>query len=121
MHSINPSHVREVVGKCAKADVKLANDAIDAAYGAYKAFQKLCDVDPNERANYLVKAATIMRRRRYEMSAWQVYECAKNWREADADVCEAIDFLEYYAAEMRRLAQPAGRNLPGEDRSEENT
>ncbi len=73
------------------------------------------EVDADERADYLVKAATIMRRRRFELAAWQVFECAKNWREADADVCEAIDFLEYYALEMRRLAAPTSRNLPGEE------
>jgi RHH-type proline utilization regulon transcriptional repressor/proline dehydrogenase/delta 1-pyrroline-5-carboxylate dehydrogenase len=49
------------------------------------------------------------------LAAWQVFECGKNWREADADVCEAIDFLEYYALEMRRLAKAQGKNLPGED------
>src|SRR5204863_1691349 len=39
----------------------------------------------------------------------------KQWREADADVCEAIDFCEYYAAQMRRLAAPRAVNLPGEN------
>ena len=41
--------------------------------------------------------------RRFELAAWQVRECAKQWREADADVAEAIDFCRFYAAEMRRL------------------
>ncbi len=56
----------------------------------------------------------MMRRRRFELAAWEVHECAKPWREADADVAEAIDFCEYYAREMRRLAQPRGLTLPGE-------
>ncbi|MBI1830346.1 MAG: bifunctional proline dehydrogenase/L-glutamate gamma-semialdehyde dehydrogenase, partial [Planctomycetes bacterium] len=110
--SFNPSHVREIVGKCGKATTELAEDAIDAARTAFPLWR---DVDSNVRADFLVKAAAVMRRRRFELSAWQVFECAKNWREADADVCEAIDFLEYYALEMRRLAQPTGRVLPGED------
>ena len=38
-----------------------------------------------------------MRERRLELAALEVRECAKPWPEADADVCEAIDFLEYYA------------------------
>jgi RHH-type proline utilization regulon transcriptional repressor/proline dehydrogenase/delta 1-pyrroline-5-carboxylate dehydrogenase len=112
IESINPSHLREVVGKCSKATTAQAEQAIVAARTAFDLWR---DVDPNERANFMVKAATIMRRRRFELAAWEVYECAKNWREADADVCEAIDFLEYYALEMRRLARPSGRNLPGED------
>ena len=45
----------------------------------------------------LVAAAAALRERRLELAALQVRECAKPWVEADADVCEAIDFLEYYA------------------------
>jgi len=110
--SINPSHLREIVGKCGKATTQHATDAIQAAHAAFQSWR---DVDPNLRADFIVKAAAIMRRRRFELAAWQVYECAKNWREADADVAEAIDFLEYYAQEMRRLANPTSRDLPGED------
>ncbi len=36
--------------------------------------------------------------------AWLTYEVGKNWAEADADVGEAIDFLEFYAREALRLA-----------------
>lgn len=110
--SVNPSHLREIVGKCGKAAKEHASQAIAAAHAAFAIWR---DVDAGERADYLVKAAAIMRRRRFELAAWQVCECAKNWREADADVCEAIDFLEYYALQMRRLALPTARNLPGED------
>jgi RHH-type proline utilization regulon transcriptional repressor/proline dehydrogenase/delta 1-pyrroline-5-carboxylate dehydrogenase len=56
-----------------------------------------------------------MRERRLELTALEVRECAKPWLEADADVCEAIDFLEYYARAGIELAQ--GRELlqvPGE-------
>ncbi|MSQ96365.1 MAG: L-glutamate gamma-semialdehyde dehydrogenase [Gemmataceae bacterium] len=110
--SINPSHQREIVGKCGQATKAHALHAIEAAHAAFSTWR---DVDPEVRTDYLVKAAAITRRRRFELSAWQVLECAKNWREADADVCEAIDFLEYYAVEMRRLAKSGSRNLPGED------
>ncbi len=110
--SINPSHLREIVGKCGKATKADAEQAIAAAHRAFASWR---DVEPHTRADIIVNAAAIMRRRRFELAAWQVYECGKNWREADADVCEAIDFLEYYAVEMRRLAKPAGRVLPGED------
>src|SRR5207247_9971582 len=44
--------------------------------------------------------------RRFGVAALEVYEAGKTWREADADVAEAIDFLNYYAGEMRRLAEP---------------
>jgi acyl-CoA reductase-like NAD-dependent aldehyde dehydrogenase len=55
-----------------------------------------------------------MRKNRFVLSAWMVREVGKPWREADADVAEAIDFCDYYAAEMERLANPRKRNIPGE-------
>ena len=69
----------------------------------------------DERAAALVAAAGVLRRRRPQLAALQVRECAKPWPEADADVCEAIDFLEYYARQALELEQ--GRTLlqaPGE-------
>jgi len=54
-----------------------------------------------------------MRRRKFELSAWQVFECGKNWREADADVAETIDYCDFYAQEMLRLAKAAPRRCAG--------
>src|ERR687894_365224 len=68
-----------------------------------------------ERAAVLVRAAAWLREHRLEVAALEVRECAKPWPEADADVCEAIDFLEYYARAAVELA--AGAELvqvPGE-------
>ena len=56
----------------------------------------------------LVKAAAWMRERRLELAALEVRECAKPWPEADGDVCEAIDFLEYYARAAIEL-EPGAR------------
>jgi RHH-type proline utilization regulon transcriptional repressor/proline dehydrogenase/delta 1-pyrroline-5-carboxylate dehydrogenase len=72
-------------------------------------------VSAEQRAEALLSAAAWMRERRLELTALEVRECAKPWLEADADVCEAIDFLEYYARAGIELAQ--GRELlqvPGE-------
>ena len=55
-----------------------------------------------------------MRKRRFELAAWEIYECGKPWAEADGDVAEAIDFCEFYAREMIRLAEPRRRDVPGE-------
>ncbi len=57
----------------------------------------------------------MMRERRQELAALAVLEAGKPWPEADGDVCEAIDFLEYYADGVLALDQ--GRpliQLPGE-------
>ena len=59
--------------------------------------------------NFCCGAAESMRRRRFELAAWEVLECGKPWREADADVCEAIDFCEYYAAGGHRDGSAARR------------
>ena len=68
------------------------------------------------RAEFLLETADVMRRRRFELAAWEVFECGKAWREADGDVCEAIDFCEYYARAAHR-ARPAARkvDVPGEE------
>src|SRR5262249_12369845 len=73
------------------------------------------DTEPARRAEFLLEAAKVMRRRRFELAAWQVYECGKQWREADADVAETIDYCEFYAQEMKRLAPPRHRDVPGEE------
>ena len=68
-----------------------------------------------DRVAVMRKAAALMRAQRWDLAAWEVFEEGKPWREADADVAEAIDFLEYYAGEMARLDPPPrlGR-YPGE-------
>jgi RHH-type proline utilization regulon transcriptional repressor/proline dehydrogenase/delta 1-pyrroline-5-carboxylate dehydrogenase len=50
-----------------------------------------------------------------DLAAWEVLECGKQWREADADVAEAIDFCEYYGRGMLELSAPRRRALPGEE------
>jgi RHH-type proline utilization regulon transcriptional repressor/proline dehydrogenase/delta 1-pyrroline-5-carboxylate dehydrogenase len=110
--SVNPSHQREVVGRCGRSSPEHARQAIEAAQRAFPAWR---DTAPDMRADFLERTAAVLRRRRYELAAWEVVECAKNWREADADVCEAIDFCMYYAQEMRRLARLPSVSLPGED------
>lgn len=99
IQSIDPSHPSSVVGIVSKAGQKEAEMAMDAALAAFESWKR---VSPGDRAEYLFKAAKIVRERKFEFSAWMVYECGKNWVEADADTAEAIDFLEFYGREMIR-------------------
>ncbi len=100
--SRNPSHTPEVVGLVSKA----ARSDIDRAMKiAWDAFEQWKRVPAEERASYLLKAAEILRQRRLEINAWMISEVGKNYAEADADTCEAIDFLEYYAREAIKFAQ----------------
>jgi 1-pyrroline-5-carboxylate dehydrogenase len=99
LKSYNPSNPSEVVGVFQKADVILANKAIETAATKFETWKH---VDPKKRADYLFKAAKIMRKRKHEFSAVMVYEVGKTWPEADADTAEAIDFMDFYAREMLR-------------------
>jgi RHH-type proline utilization regulon transcriptional repressor/proline dehydrogenase/delta 1-pyrroline-5-carboxylate dehydrogenase len=78
-------------------------DAERAIGTAQRAFPAWRDRDHAERAAMLVRAAELMRARRDELSGIVIRESGKTWREADGDVCEAIDFCEYYARESTRL------------------
>jgi RHH-type transcriptional regulator, proline utilization regulon repressor / proline dehydrogenase / delta 1-pyrroline-5-carboxylate dehydrogenase len=110
--STDPSDPERVV---AEAGVASEGDVDRAVRAALDGFGTWSAMPATERAEVLVRAAAWMRERRLEIAGLEVRECAKPWREADGDVCEAIDFLEYYARgavaldEGRRLLQ-----LPGE-------
>jgi RHH-type proline utilization regulon transcriptional repressor/proline dehydrogenase/delta 1-pyrroline-5-carboxylate dehydrogenase len=110
--SVNPSHASQIVGRCCAAAMADVQRAVEAAKAAFPAWR---DTNPEQRAKLMIDAAAILRRRRLELAAWEVFECGKQWREADADVAEAIDYCEYYAREMIRLATPQQRDVPGEE------
>jgi 1-pyrroline-5-carboxylate dehydrogenase len=111
-NSINPSQIDQIVGTFQEADVKAADQAMEVAQETYKSW---CYTPAKIRAKYLVKIASIMRKRRLELAAWMVFESGKNWVEADADVAEAIDFCEYYAREALRYDNPPKMvKFPGE-------
>ncbi|MCH7884518.1 MAG: L-glutamate gamma-semialdehyde dehydrogenase [Planctomycetes bacterium] len=103
--SVSPAAPGRVVGVVSKANTDLANRAVRSAADAFPEWSR---VDPEARARILIKAAAIMRRELYELATWQCFEESKSWIEAYADVCEAIDFLDFYGREMMRL----GGSLP---------
>ncbi len=112
-NSINPGRISEIVGTFSKGDKEMALRAVETAAIAFETWRF---VAPDERARYLLKAASIIRRRKFEFSAVMVYEVSKSWVEADADVAETIDFLEFYAREMMRLGAPQPViSYPGEE------
>ena len=97
--SINPSRSKEILGHFTRSTPAMAEEAIAIAKASFATWR---DIPVDKRAAFLFKAAAIMRRRRFELAAWELYECGKQRREADADVAEAIDFCEYYGREMLR-------------------
>jgi 1-pyrroline-5-carboxylate dehydrogenase len=110
--STNPARPAEVVGVHQKAGAAHAEQAMEAALSAFEVWKR---TPVAERASLLLGAADLLRKRKFEFCAWLVYEVGKNWGEADADVAETIDFLEFYAREALRLAQSKTPiNYPGE-------
>ena len=85
------------------ADAENARQAIAKAAAAFPAWR---DMDLIERSKIIIKAAALLRERRDEAAAIMIHEAGKPWREADADVCEAIDFCEYYARSAAELFRP---------------
>lgn len=105
----NPERVVAIAGETGADEVDLAVEAaIDGAreWGARAA---------RERAVILLRAAAAMRGDRLELTALIVRECGKPWTDADAEVCEAIDFIEYYARQAVELEHsPELIQVPGE-------
>lgn len=100
MKSLNPSNHAEIVGVISQASIEHADLAMNAALNAFESWKY---VKPEVRADVLFRSAAIIRRRKFEFAALMTLEAGKPWPEADADVAEAIDFLEYYGRQMVQL------------------
>jgi RHH-type proline utilization regulon transcriptional repressor/proline dehydrogenase/delta 1-pyrroline-5-carboxylate dehydrogenase len=109
--STNPARPAEIIGLVAAAGRAQADAALAAAHAAFPGWSEL---PAGKRAAYLRTVAAALTEARDEFAAWQVLEAGKNWSEADADVCEAIDFLNYYAQQAERLAEGRSVALAGE-------
>jgi len=110
--SLNPAHPSEVIGIHQKAELEHVEPAMQAALTAFESWK---NVSAKERAALIFRLADILRKRKFEFNAWMVLEVGKNWDEAEADTCEAIDFCELYARTALRLAEAEPVvQLPGE-------
>jgi 1-pyrroline-5-carboxylate dehydrogenase len=98
--SMNPAHPAEVIGVHQRAGAEHVQEAMQAAQAAFVSWSR---VPVEERAGLLFRAAALIRERSFEFCAWLTLEVGKNWAEADADVGETIDFLEFYGREALRL------------------
>ena len=111
--SVNPASPDQVVGAIAAGDAALADQALDAAWEAFSSWSR---VDPMVRARHGLRLAAVMRRNKYELAAIETWEAGKNWLEAEADVAEAIDFVEYYSRQAVHFGGPLDVvQVPGEE------
>ncbi|HEX2128227.1 MAG TPA: aldehyde dehydrogenase family protein [Solirubrobacterales bacterium] len=110
--SVDPARPERVVARAAAASAEEVREAVEAVGAARRAWE---DRPASERAEVLLKAAVRLRSQRERLAALTVREAGKPWPDADAEVAEAIDFVEYYARGAVRLDE--GRELiepPGE-------
>jgi RHH-type proline utilization regulon transcriptional repressor/proline dehydrogenase/delta 1-pyrroline-5-carboxylate dehydrogenase len=110
--STDPGDPDRVVAEAELSGSDLAHEAIERARSGLELWSA---TNVERRVEALLSTADVLRRRREELAALELREAAKPWPEADADVCEAIDYLEYYARSALTLAE--GRallELPGE-------
>ncbi len=105
--------------RLAKVHLASPSNAMNAVEVARSAFPGWAATPARERAEVLLKVAEVFRNDRFRLAAIEVFECGKPWREADGDLAEAIDFCEFYAREMIRLAEPRHRDVPGETNRQE--
>ena len=103
INSVNPSRAGEVVGHVSAAGPAEIDRAVAAAARAFAGWR---DAGAESRAEVLGRVAVQLRERRRELTAWIVYEAGKPWAEADADVAEAVDFVEYYRGQACELQRP---------------
>jgi 1-pyrroline-5-carboxylate dehydrogenase len=113
--STNPARPAEVIGTHPEATAEIAEQAVQAAVAAFTGWSR---TPVDARVDLLLRAAALIRERHLDFCAWLTFEVGKNWAEADADVGECIDFLEFYAREALRLDSattpiqfPGERNL----------
>ena len=110
--SVNPCRRSQVIGRFPEGTREDGEQAVEAAAMAFPAWSR---TSAEDRWKLILRIAAILRERKHEFSAMMVLEEAKSWAEADADTAEAIDFCEFYAREMERLAQPQALTpYPGE-------
>ncbi|KAF5408218.1 MAG: 1-pyrroline-5-carboxylate dehydrogenase [Candidatus Udaeobacter sp.] len=111
--SVNPSQPDQIVGYAAEAGIPEADRAVAAARAAFEKWRR---TSFEQRCQLLQRVAEILERRRFELSALEVFEVGKPWAQADGDIAEAIDFCTFYARQMRLIGRPRlTQNVPGEE------
>lgn len=111
IESRNPAKPNELIGLVASASSTQADIALEAALDAFPAWS---NSSARARADFLRRVAHNLQKKRMEFAAWEILEAGKNWHEADGDVCEAIDFLHYYADQAEKLSAPHINEISGE-------
>ena len=110
--SVNPAKPSQVLGLVSYGSLQDCNKAVSVAKETYK---KWSQYDFLKRADLLRNVAQEIEKNRYRLIALICLEAGKPWSEADGEVSEAVDFLNYYAEESLEIfSLNKLRSLPGE-------
>ncbi|KAB8310731.1 trifunctional transcriptional regulator/proline dehydrogenase/L-glutamate gamma-semialdehyde dehydrogenase [Erwinia endophytica] len=95
---LNPADLTDIVGYVRYASEADVSTALDAAVNAGPIWFA---TPPQERATILERAATLMEGQLQRLLGLLVREAGKTFNNAIAEVREAVDFLRYYAGQVR--------------------
>ena len=96
----NPGNLDQEIGAIHFGDKVLAQEALENAQQGFKTWST---TSMTFRSQKVLALADLMEKNRYELAALETLEAGKPWKEADGDICEAIDFCRYYAQESLKL------------------
>lgn len=109
---VTPNEKTRIATCTNSATVSDVQQAIAIAKKAWPAWR---DLPLETRAARVNDLGARLERDRLRLAAMEVHEQAKPWREADADVAEAVDFCRYYARQaLVELSPRIQGNLAGE-------
>lgn len=97
-----PWNVEKPVTNLGLATKKEADAAIKTAQNSLQEWQSM---GVEKRSQIMQEAARLTAEKWGELFALQVFEAGKDWVSADADICEGIDFMNYYAEQAKKLDQ----------------
>ncbi|NNF63311.1 MAG: aldehyde dehydrogenase family protein [Acidimicrobiia bacterium] len=98
--SFDPADPTRIVARSGSASAAVIDEAVAVANRTHRLWSA---VPPAGRAEVLFAAADALRADRDRIAAIEVFEAGKPWSEADGDLCEAIDFLEFYGRAIVEL------------------
>ncbi|MXV36731.1 MULTISPECIES: bifunctional proline dehydrogenase/L-glutamate gamma-semialdehyde dehydrogenase PutA [unclassified Saccharibacter] len=95
----NPANRQDQVGTVQNATI---SDVPHAVENAEAAFPTWAAKTPEERASILERASDLLEQKDIAFLGMAVREAGKSYPNAVAELREAVDFLRYYAAQIRR-------------------
>ncbi len=107
IHNYNPANMIE---KVSEHKITTKDELDKMVKKSHDAFLKWREVPAPKRAEYLLKAAKICTERKAELSAKLHQENGKPLFEAEGEVQEVIDTLEFFAGEGRRIYGMTGQS-----------